>query len=70
LSLEIASIAIKFYRGCIFHNGRKTYGRFRRRSSGEDWEDLCKECFIKANRSPSFRAVYELERIGEMEETL
>jgi len=65
LSAEITGIVIKFYRGCIFHNRRKSYGRFRRGGTEEDWESLCKECFIKANRSPSFRAVYELRILSE-----
>ena len=64
MSVEITSVTMKFYHGCIFHNGREIYGRFRRKGD-LIWEDLCKECFIKANCSPSFRAAYELERATE-----
>jgi len=63
LSTEITSIAIKFYRGCIFHNGRKTFGKFRRKGDSI-WENVCEECYGKASRSSEFLTHYELVRVG------
>jgi len=57
---EIISIAIKFYRGCIFHNGRTTFARCRRKGDST-WDDLCEECYRKAVSSSIFLAYYEVE---------
>ena len=64
MSIEITSIAIKFYRGCIFHNGRKTFGRFRRKGDSI-WEDLCEECYGKASGSAEFLAYFEVAKVEE-----
>lgn len=53
------SLVIKFYRGCMFHDGRETFGRFRRKSDAI-WDDLCKQCFLNARGSRDFLEVFEL----------
>jgi len=60
--MSIESITLKFYKGCIFHNGRKTYGRFRTKDH-ESWEDLCEECYTKMSQSSEFLKEHDLETV-------
>jgi len=64
LNTEITSISIKFYHGCIFHDGRKTFGKFRRKGDSIG-EDLCEECYGKASGSAEFLAHFEVAKVEE-----